>query len=290
MLLTVSVICACDVNMADNETEENTEKFAYVVGELAMDIISGILFILSFIAFVYGVTSWCLIKKFRHFRNYVILSAITVNTLRILSYLIFRLMITHFLLPVEVFIFIFAAFVYFSLSFHCWLLVLCYIFYVDFVKVFRLDIHRRYLKSSLFAWGVPFVTTSLYFLIKGLLNPDNYAELFSVVIIEFLLLIPVSISLVIYVTVVYYLFHEGDSGSWTSKKKWGRFYVSTLIFILSNLIVLAAVIDIINVRILVVDVIGEMGEYLNSIAISIYIMIVKSNRTLWREFVNKKPK
>lgn len=288
MLHAAAVFGACDVNMADNETEENTEKFTYIVGETAMDIICGILFILSLIAFVYGVTSWCLIKKFRHFRNYVMLSAITVNTLRLSCYLIFRLAFTHFPLPVEVYIFIFADFVYFSLSFHCWLLVLCYIFYVDFVKVFRLDIHRRYLKSSLFAWGIPFVTTFLYFLIKSLLNPDNYAALFSVEIIEFLLLIPVSMSLVIYVTVIYYLFNEGDSGSWTSSKKWGRFYVSTLIFILSNLIVLAAIIDILSVRILIVDVIGEIGEYLNTIVISIYIMIVKSNRTLWREYVKAK--
>ncbi|KAF9823526.1 hypothetical protein SFRURICE_011379 [Spodoptera frugiperda] len=203
VLHAAAVFGACDVNMADNETEENTEKFSYVVGETAMDIICGILFILSLIAFFYGVTSWCLIKKFRHFRNYVMLSAITVNTLRLSCYLIFRLAFTHFPLPVEVYIFIFADFVYFSLSFHCWLLVF----------------------------------------------------------------------LVIYVTVVYYLFNEGDSGSWTSSKKWGRFYISTLIFILSNLIVLAAIIDILSVRILIVDVIGEIGEYLNTIVISIYIMI-----------------
>uniref|UniRef100_A0A2H1WI59 SFRICE_027000 n=1 Tax=Spodoptera frugiperda TaxID=7108 RepID=A0A2H1WI59_SPOFR len=77
VLHAAAVFGACDVNMADNETEENTEKFSYVVGETAMDIICGILFILSLIAFFYGVTSWCLIKKFRHFRNYVMLSAIT---------------------------------------------------------------------------------------------------------------------------------------------------------------------------------------------------------------------
>lgn len=40
-----------------------------------------IIYALTIAAFIYGVTSWCLIKKFRNYRNFVFLNAILPNLL-----------------------------------------------------------------------------------------------------------------------------------------------------------------------------------------------------------------
>ncbi|KAF9798367.1 hypothetical protein SFRURICE_016005 [Spodoptera frugiperda] len=219
-----------------NRTKDGPHSFVELVGKRGMIIVAWVLFALTLIAFVYGVTSWCLIKKFRHFRNYVILSAITAGLLRLVTFQIGMSLITRDIVlnyPVVPAL-VASTMTYFSLSFNCWLLVLCYIFYVDFVKVFRLDIHRRYLK------------------------------------------------------IVYSLFRSNDKGANKPFNKWTRFYISTLTFVLSNIIVLAAVIDFFQLEILIVDVIGELGEYLNKVALNVYIIIVKVS--LWNKVADIKGK
>lgn len=277
-----------------NRTKDGPHSFVELVGKRGMIIVAWVLFALTLIAFVYGVTSWCLIKKFRHFRNYVILSAITAGLLRLVTFQIGMSLITRDIVlnyPVVPAL-VASTMTYFSLSFNCWLLVLCYIFYVDFVKVFRLDIHRRYLKSSLFAWGLSFLSTIIYFILICLVYVNRLKQF----IVTFrigtivLLLVPVAISFIIYIAVVYSLFRSNDKGANKPFNKWTRFYISTLTFVLSNIIVLAAVIDFFQLEILIVDVIGELGEYLNKVALNVYIIIVKGNRNLWFEFLNKKTK
>ncbi|KAJ8707470.1 hypothetical protein PYW08_010722 [Mythimna loreyi] len=280
--------------MADNDTStEQPQIFVTLVGESAMVIIAWILFTLTLIAAIYGVISWCIIKKFRHFRNYVILSAIVANLLR---FTVFQLSLALFteklVMTYPVFTVIPAFLMMFcSLSFHCWLLVLCYIFYVDFVKVFNIDIRRRYLKSSLFAWGLPSVTAFIYLaleLVMFVYNSKviityNMFRIFTMII----LLIPAIISFVIYIVVLNSLFRGKVPNENISSHKMRRFYIATLLFILSNIIVLTAIPEILQVPILAIDIIGELGEYLNTIALNVYIIIVKSNRMIWREFLDK---
>lgn len=94
------------------------------------------------------------------------------------------------------------------------------------------------------------------------------------------------ISFGIYIAVLYSLFRS-TAASRTSNNKWFCFYIATLIFVLNNIIVMAVLLELLQVQILFIDVIGELGEYLNTIAFAMYIMIVKGNRETWREFLSK---
>ncbi|PZC81926.1 hypothetical protein B5X24_HaOG211712 [Helicoverpa armigera] len=41
---------------------------------------------------------------------------------------------------------------------------------------------------------------------------------------------------------------------------------------------------------LVMDILGDLAEYINIIALDIYLPVVKTNRNVWREFFDKKSK
>ncbi|KAF9806282.1 hypothetical protein SFRURICE_008266 [Spodoptera frugiperda] len=261
-----------DNNTIDSNSTD-TDSNSTFVGDgahIAYTYIDYVVLCFTILVFVIGTVTWCTIKKFRHFKNYVFISAIlsgALNDIVAALYIFYRFNYSQYVM-------------------------LCYIFYVDFVKVFRLDIHRRYLKSSLFAWGLSFLSTIIYFILICLVYVNRLKQF----IVTFrigtivLLLVPVAISFIIYIAVVYSLFRSNDKGANKPFNKWTRFYISTLTFVLSNIIVLAAVIDFFQLEILIVDVIGELGEYLNKVALNVYIIIVKGNRNLWFEFLNKKTK
>lgn len=277
-------------------SDDGPHSFDELVGDDGMAIIAWILVVCTLLAIIYGVTSWCLIKKFRVFRNYVILSAIVAKMCLCLFYLLnYYLCIEQMLMEYPVMEVLSAALVlYLALSFHCWLLVLCYIFYVDFVKVFRLDIHRRYLKSTLFGWGLPFIS-NLCLIIPTLFfyyydtNDIITLDMLHVILI-LLLLIPVTINFVIYVIVLYCLFRRSEVGASISFGKWRRFYIASLIFIFSNVIVLVILIEACQIKNLALSTIGEIGDHLNAIALVVYLIVLKSNRVIWREFLNNRSK
>lgn len=246
---------------------------------------SWIVIVLSLTAFIYGLTSWCLLKKFRHFRHYVLLNVMLANVLRNFIFLFFywfkvfcRDVVKRYLMCVNGYIYFS---LYCNLTFDYWLLVLCYIFYVDFVKVFNIDIRRRYLNSSLFGWGIPFVT----FLIAAFLfYLYDSTDILTVNVAMFLELIPVTISLVIFLMVVYNLFRVSEAGMSISTNKWHRFYIAILIYILSNITEIYAIQDVLGIRNNLVAILGASVELLNSIALAVYFVIGKSNRILWKEY------
>uniref|UniRef100_A0A2A4JP70 Uncharacterized protein n=1 Tax=Heliothis virescens TaxID=7102 RepID=A0A2A4JP70_HELVI len=48
-------------------------------------LVEYLVLVLTLAAFLYGVLSWCLIAKFRHFRNFVYINAIVSSLLRLVT-------------------------------------------------------------------------------------------------------------------------------------------------------------------------------------------------------------
>lgn len=248
------------------------------------------MFALALVAAIYGVISWLVINKFRHLRNYVLLSAIMANALSILFNNLLNLQSEELVRPPLVDIIYSGLLLYLKLSYSSWLLVLCYTFYVDFVKVLSFDIRREYYKSNLLAWGLPFITTLLVYV------PMMAVYVYKIItsqtltyVIVLILLIPVVISFVIYTIVVYFLFHDSATGVSVFSEKMGRFYIATLILLFSiNIIGILDLTVILKVKSLIINVILNSAGYLSTIVLCMYLMILRSNRQIWREFLDKR--
>ncbi|PZC81924.1 hypothetical protein B5X24_HaOG211710 [Helicoverpa armigera] len=63
---------------------------------LASILVEYLVLVLTLAAFLYGVTSWCLIAKFRHFRNFVYINAIVSSLLRLVTVSLIIPCVVHF--------------------------------------------------------------------------------------------------------------------------------------------------------------------------------------------------
>lgn len=265
--------------------------FIAFVGDTVADTITWVLFALSLSTVVYGMISWCIIKKFRHYRNYVIFNVIFMKMLSLLITQIQHLVQTSYAVLCvgvcsDVLILVIAFLCMFSiLSCHCWLLVMCYMFYVDFVKVFNFDFRKKFLKSSLFGWVLPFVTITLYSIVSLSLYVYASINIVTDAIIATIVLTPLVFNFIIYVTVVYALFFRSEFSSISSTNKLRRFYAGTLVFVFSNILVLTILFEIFEISNLIIAVIAELGEHLATIALNVYMILVKSNRKIWHHFL-----
>ncbi|KAJ8707467.1 hypothetical protein PYW08_010719 [Mythimna loreyi] len=277
-------------NSSVTNTSDDTNIFIEpcVPSAYYLIVFAWIIIVLSLTGLLYGVTSWCIIKKFRHLRNYVLLNLMITNMIRYSLFVYVEsncfLHYIH-LVKVQIVLYLFE---FWALTFNCWLLVLCYIFYIDFVNVFNKEISRRYLKSNLFAWGVPFAAILLYFITGRLLYAYCSMEILTTPIGISLLLLPVTISFVVYVMVVYSLFWNSKAPASTSSDKRRRLYISTLIFVLSNVMVLYCLRDLFEVTDKYVNVLGVFGEFMNIIALDTYFILGKFNRELWQGYFKKR--
>lgn len=242
--------------------------------------IHNIVLVLTLAAFIYGVISWCILKKFRNFKNYIYLNLLLVNILRLTSISL----ILHARNVRTIYICVFIS-SYCTTIYNNWLLVMCYMFYVDIVKVFHIDIKRRYLKSSLFAWGLPFITCLIlaYFGLYLSVQPSErkmllYILVAIIVVTSFL---PLLLSLIIYIRLVFSLFRHSDANASRATDTWRRLYIATLMFVLSDVIMLTDFIwNILHISFMIRMVI----MYLQIITISLYLPVVRCNRELWREY------
>lgn len=269
--------------MADEET---VGKLAEILGEAVTNTIAWIFLVAVATAIVFGVTSWCVLNKFRTFRNFVLLSALVALMLQMLVMWLSDRFISDEVAESNsaVNVIVLCYYVLFQSAFQYWLIVLCYVFSVDFVKVFHYDCRRKYLWSNLFAWAVPFITVHLYAIVGAILYnlPDDESQyIFEAHIAMSLILIPVVLSLITYLVVIGRLIFGA------STNKCCGFTIATLIFLFSNVILFTVVPIVLDKDILAVNVIGEILEYLQTIALIVCIVVLKSNWKLWRDHFNK---
>ena len=245
--------------------------------------------------FIYGVTSWYLIRKFRNFNNYVYLNTTLVNICRLIVMSVTEMRLDGAYDSIKNFI----TFMYFSTVYNYWLLVMCYMFYVDVVKVFDGDIKRKFPRSFLLAWGVP--TTGLIISIIMLIIIERVVEcdrdkliLLGITILAAFTaeLLPLIINAVVFTKLVCSLFFcQGKPGCVVpkevrNKEKWRRFSTAVAMFMLTNIsIVIYLLCSFISTDILLQTILFSC----QIIFLSLFVILVKSNRILWHEyFLNRK--
>lgn len=289
-----SVISAYVTNASANNTSANSTSayntsadediFPFLLTQQNFAICLWVLVAISLVAFIYGVISWCLINKFRHFKNYVFLNVIVANFLHLLFFVIYvsnseKEQITLFL-PLLLFYIC-------LLSYNCWLIVLSHIFYSDFANVFSFNISKVFLKSSLFGWCLPFFVVFITPIILNIFQMCNLigdsVELFRIFFFVIHSMSPIA-NFVIYLSVLYFVFRRSDTDANTSNK-WRRVFIATLIFVFINMSSLSYLLELMNDGI-IFDSISFLGDILNTIVFSLYIIAVKNNRELWAEYFN----
>lgn len=169
-----------------------------------------------------------------------------------------------------------------------WSVLLCHI-YVDFVKVFNTHtIQRSYLKSFLFAWGMGVMSTSVlifFFILQTVTDISiNFIEaaLYS---------LPLIVHFYFYFKIVYSLCRSFTSAQ-TANNIGRRLYIATLIFLLSDIIMLPDF-SLIKAHIppesrIILFLIKTLFLNLNANVVSVFYVIIKSNREIWFEFYTRK--
>ncbi|CAH0603060.1 unnamed protein product [Chrysodeixis includens] len=251
------------------------------------DVVDYTVFIITVIVCLFGALSWIKIKKIRSLKNYVFLNTMFATVLNFFAiwFNAYKYLDTldkgdklFYLITLYQFVII-----YLRLVVSFWLLVLCCLFYVDIVNVFKVDITRRYLKSSLFAWGVPLIITfvssalipiTLYNIDKNNGRPDVF-----LIINIVLIFIPTVVNVGIYIKVLISLFKANDFSRATFEVR--RVFTATLIFVLSGILfLLVPIFSLIEPS----NFVLAFVEYAQIVTLDIYFLIVKSNRTVWKEY------
>ena len=283
--------------MADNDTQvqvstwDDDFKSRVVMSRYSIVIYTSTA--LTIATFIYGVISWWLIKKFRNYRNFVFLNAIVANLFLVVIVLCFSYIyhkmshISQSFLYQEYAVLHFFLYLYIgNVKIH-WLIVICHMFYVDIVKVFNGQTKNIRLKSCLFAWGLPFVTSHVYtYMIIAL---DNVTSKAANIVLFMAFALPMILNSVLYITIVIALFRSSNASSQTTTSKWRRFYIATLIFLLSDTLIFSTYsFKNLNNSATLILIENIVNAILNPLIIYTYFVVVKRNRVLWYEFYAKK--
>lgn len=166
-----------------------------------------------------------------------------------------------------------------------WMLVICYIFYVDVVKVFGGYLKRKYLKSCIFAWGIPLVILILYYLFicfyQDVLIESRLWDVASNYFEVLLMVLPLMINLFLYFAVVITLCDCSKRKMVAETSKCRQFYIATLLFIMSDIIVLTSFIwDSTNIDLLLRAVLSKLQQ----IAVVLFLPFVRGNRKMWGDY------
>ncbi|KAJ8730997.1 hypothetical protein PYW08_002410 [Mythimna loreyi] len=275
--------------MSDNDTStENDSWTDFREYQRHMDYI---ICVLTLAALIYGLTSWCFLKKFRNYRNYVLLNAILSYFFHYFTFILMYSKKIRFDDYSEVID-------YFTTVKNHWLLVISHMFYVDIVKVFNQNIKRRYLKASLFSWGLPVITSIISeYLLKMYveyiwINVDNYYLTNNYVfgtIFYLEQIIPVTINTVLYIVTVISLCRSFNMSTHTGRNTCLRLYIATLIFLMSDVTLLSSY--IMNMTKYSFNIYFIIAEYLlvyfNILLMVVFLIAVKGNRKAWYDFYVK---
>lgn len=175
-------------------------------------------------------------------------------------------------------------------------------FYVDIVKVFNGHIQKRYLKSTLFSWVFALATT-LFFtcLYEYLIRYPEIGLTFKKISNQFNIdlfqiffglsqILPLVVNFCFYIIIVCSLFRSYKASTNTATSTWHRLYIATLIFILSDVIML---IDFFmslqhgfhsNTTLIILK---TVMYYFNLLVLEIYLVVLKCNRELWYDYMSK---
>lgn len=230
--------------------------------------------VLSLVTCVFALISWIMIPKWRTFKNYVFVNLILSYTL---SYTFF---FTKIFDITNDYVYIFVC------SFSCWLFIGSIVFYMDIVKVFSVEVTRKKIKSTIFAWGAPLLNYLLNVIDKELFR---ISEMFSSNKNSFyFVLLMLFCNFLIYLRVLYSLFRVSGLRSTSRTRIKQKVQVATFTFLMSGSMTLPALlVEEFGVTLYSAIVSGTI-PFIQTIAISTCFLMLKSNRTMWRELCCKK--
>lgn len=231
---------------------------------------------LTIAALAYGVTSWIILKKFRHYRNYVFLNLILQNFFTFIFYYGASIMVTFMstLIILGIFLYLAAAKLF-------WMIVICHMFYVDIVKVFDGHIRRKYLKSALFGWGASLIYSITQIGMNFLTG--------SMIVSFLLMLFPLILNTILYFVTICSLFRSSNASANTRSNKCRLFFIASLIFMLSDgLLISTFLLQHFKSSRMMKFITSFPNRLTTSIILNIYLVVVKGNRELWYEFYVKK--
>lgn len=250
------------------------------------------------ITFTYGVISWSLIRKFRNINNYVFLHATLSNVVRLTVIAATTLHTDYKEVMINYHCATYLFFYYITMVYKNCLVVICYMFYVDIVQVFRKDIKRRYLKVTIFAWLVPLllmISCLAIFTITVLCITNPSIEFISVflplVIIITCDVLPTFINGVIFIKVAWTLLFSksvnADSMSKEARRKENcqRLGLLTSIFVLSQVTVFSFTFWKLLELPFAVRVVTAC---LQTLLVALFLPFTKKNRALWQEYLDSR--
>lgn len=232
-----------------------------------IDVIFCILF------FILTLISWIRIPKWRNFKNYIYVN----------------LGISRFIYYVLVFGSVLFGIVYCSFVFYLWVLILSIKVYTDLVEIFQINITRIFLKSSIFAWGIPLFIEFGYNIIA------SYHEVYIANVgIETAILILLLINFTLYIKVVYSLSKFNPLNDRASRCR--KIEIATLSFFICGMPwMISFSLDYPTIFIeynenvtLKINTISSVVFSAQNIIFKLCFCLLKSNRELWSEFFERK--
>lgn len=259
-----------------DEEWETLEKL--LVLETYVKYLAYVAAVLSLVTCVLAFITWINIQKWRTFRNFVYLNLIFCYTALYIWFIFPFSSVFDFLVLI------------FIDSFTCWLFIASVVSYMDIVKVFSVNVPRKRLKSSLFAWGMP----SLISLISVILDTTRLVDskflvmsIFSILLIIFVLFG----NLVIYTKVLCGLFKVIR---FINKRRYKqKVQVATFTFLMSGSMMLPGVIFFsipifTKTQAFLHFIVPLFLIIMQTITINVLFMMLKSNRRIWRQYCWKR--
>lgn len=253
-----------------DDTQVNDEDLFEEVLLLSVLVLWVLVVILCTVTVIFGIVSWTILVKWRQFRNYVFVNVCLAGGLTSLSPFLVSLLG----------VFLSYIFLIISLSsFIIWLLITSITFYVDVVKVFSYNYNHIYLKSCIFAWGMP---TVLMFM-------DYYVHESDLHILTFSLRFMSLISIVLYVRVLYKLMQRTKLRGTSQMNIWNKIKMTTFIFFVSGCAMslpvhLASVLNSIEISYSLIIIIF----LLQLILTNVLFLMMRSHRIHWKEYLTQR--
>lgn len=254
---------------------------------------------------------WIVIPRWRKFSNYILFNTIFVFYMRLCAPIVFVLYIiisdsTNYDDDDDSKI-VFYCFEYLTVlciySSCCWLSVMTVTVYVDIACIFNNDITKKYLKCTLFAWGVPFVFTTIQKLSIYVFK-QNEISLTEHLIENALQAIILLGNIVVFSKVMWSLLRTPNLRSTNRNNLKQKIQVVTLTFVSSGSILLLSIVlglitkklsngsfeTLAKVFIILFEydttavILTDLLYSLNLLLITVFILFSKSNREIYREY------
>lgn len=262
-------------------TENDEESTAYKEVEIfvwIMIVLAYLAALLSIVTCVLAFISWIKIPQWRTFKNFIYL-----NLIFCYAVLYFFAMspnscsITSLICPYVPALFMD--------SFICWLFIASVVSYMDIVKVFSVNVTRKRLKCSLFAWGMP-ASIILLSIIVDYLGPAIYQLIVIVIFTSCFIPIILLSNLFIYIKVLYSLFKVARCINNTRYKQ--KVQVATFTFFMSGSMMLPVIVIpffpcVSKSKCFLHEFIIYILIIVQTIIINVCFLMLKSNRNIWRQ-------